>query len=250
MAAVKADPAAQRLLLDLQAVDTVTAQRQHRRRTLPELAVIEQSEVQLRGLSDDAVRIRTRLSDLARDQRRLELDVEQVRARSERDQQRLTSGAVTNGKELERLQHEVASLSRRQGFLEEQVLEVMEVREGIDADVSALDAETQRVQAEHDEAVARRDAAYTELDEELADRARERDLLLPQLPTELVTLYERVRGSSGGSGAAVLKQRRCEGCRMEMARTALNRIRDAAPDEVLRCEECGRILVRTPESGL
>nr|MBA3523130.1 hypothetical protein [Geodermatophilaceae bacterium] len=152
---MKADPAAQLLLLDLQAVDTATAQRQHRRRTLAELAVIEQSAARLSALSDDAVRIRTRLSDLERDQRRLELDVEQVRARSDRDQQRLSSGVVTNGKELERLQHEVASLSRRQGFLEEQVLEFMEQREGIDAELAVLVTETQRVQAEHDEAVGR-----------------------------------------------------------------------------------------------
>lgn len=250
MAAVKADPAAQRLLLDLQAVDTSTAQHQHRRRTLPELAAIEQAAARLATLTDDAVRIRTRVSDLERDQRRLEIDVEQVRARSDRDQQRLTSGAVSNGKELERLQSEVASLARRQGFLEEQVLEFMEQREGMDHELAALDADAQTVRSEHDAAVTRRDAAWVELDEALADRAREREMLLPQLPPDLVTLYERVRGSSGGSGAAALKQRRCEGCRMEMARTALNRIRDAAPEEVLRCEECGRILVRTPESGL
>lgn len=247
---MKADPAAQRLLLDLQAVDTATAQRQHRRRTLPETAVIDRAAATLVQLGDDAVRVRTRLADLDRDQRRIEIDVEQVRARSDRDQQRLSSGAVTNSKELERLQSEVNSLARRQGDLEEQVLELMETREGIDTELGRLDGEAARVQAEHDEAVGRRDAAYTQLDEELADGEREREMLLPQLPGDLVTLYERVRGTSGGSGAAALRQRRCEGCRMEMARSALNRIRDAAPDEVLRCEECGRILVRTPESGL
>lgn len=247
---MKADPAMQRRLLDLQAVDTATAQRSYRRRTLPEIAQIGEGEARLAALGDDAVRAKTEISDLDREQRRLELDVEQVRARGVRDEQRLTSGAFSNPKELERLQHEVASLSRRQGDLEDQVLEVMERRESADKVLEDVAATAQQVRADYDAAVLRRDAAFAEIDTGLADAQAERELMVAELPADLVAAYERSRGSGSGTGAAALRQQRCEGCRMELASSSLSRARSAPADEVLRCEECGRILVRIAESGL
>lgn len=247
---MKAAAGDQLRLLDLQAVDTSVAQRTHRRRTLPEHAVIAETSARLARLSGDAVRAQTEIGDLDREQRRLELDVDQVRARSERDEQRLASGAVGSPKELERLQHEVQSLARRQGDLEEQVLELMERRETADAALAEIQRSAEQVTAERDAAVGRRDAAVADIDAELRDREAERGMLTAALPADLLALYERLRASSGGTGAAALRQHRCEGCRMELANTDLNRARSAPPDEVLRCEECGRILVRTPESGL
>ena len=70
------------------------------------------------------------------------------------------------------------------------------------------------------------------------------------LPDDLVALYEKVRTSSSGVGAAALHQGRCEGCHLQLNTTDINRIREADEDEVLRCEECRRILVRTATSGL
>ena len=70
------------------------------------------------------------------------------------------------------------------------------------------------------------------------------------MPGDLIALYEKVREQNGGVGAARLHQRRCEGCRLELNTIDIGRFRAAADDEVLRCEECRRILVRTPDSGL
>lgn len=247
---MKADPATQLHLLDLQAVDTAAAQLAHRRRTLPDIAVVADREQQLRSLTDDIVRAQTEVGDLDREQRRLEADVDQVRQRSARDQQRLTSGAITSARELEGLQHEVQTLGRRQGNLEDQVLELMEQRESGDAALARLRAESAQVQEERDEAVRRRDDALTQIEVDLQGRRAERDRLVTDLPADLLASYERIRSTSGGTGAAALRQRRCEGCRLELAGSDLSRARNAVPDEVLRCEECGRILVRTPDSGL
>ncbi|MGI9007232.1 MAG: zinc ribbon domain-containing protein [Streptosporangiaceae bacterium] len=59
-----------------------------------------------------------------------------------------------------------------------------------------------------------------------------------------------MRAQHGGVGAAALHQRRCQGCHLTLNTVDVNTIRAAPPDEVLRCEECRRILVRTPDSGL
>lgn len=231
-------------------MDTRLDQLAHRRRGLPELAEIATLETRLAELRDLSVAATTEVSDIEREQAKAEADVEQVRLRADRDQARLDSGQVTSPKELESLQHEIVSLVRRQGDLEDVQLEVMERLESAQARVRELGVETARVTAARDETAARRDAAYAEIDAEISSTDALRDVLSGQIDADLVSLYEKVRASSGGVGAAALHQRRCEGCRLELNNVDLGRFRAAAPDEVLRCEECRRILVRTDESGL
>ena len=245
---MKADPAVQRRLLELQALDSALARLAHRRRTLPALAVIASADARLAELRGSLVRADTEVGDLDRDLRRLENDVDQVRRRSVRDQQRMQSGAAP-ARELESLQHEVESLARRQSDLEDAQLEVMERREEAESRAAAVRSQVDTLSAERDAAQATRDEAYAEIDAEVADHTGRRAAVAGALPGELLALYEKVRAASGGVGAAELRQRRCEGCRLELAGSELRAARAAAPDEVLRCENCRRILVRTPESG-
>jgi predicted nucleic acid-binding Zn-ribbon protein len=65
-----------------------------------------------------------------------------------------------------------------------------------------------------------------------------------------VALYDKLRETKNGVGAALLRARRCEGCMLDLDNAELATIRAAADDDVIRCDECSRILVRTAESGL
>ena len=246
---MKADPEVQLRLLDLQAHDAALARLEHRRRTLPELAVIADADTRLAALRADVVRAETEVGDLDRELRRLEDDVDQVRRRAERDQQRMLSGAVP-AKELESLQHEVETLTRRQSDLEDTELEVMERREDAEARAREVRAEVEKVTATRSEAEQARDKAFAEIEAEAAADTEARAALADGLPADLMVLYEKVRAASGGVGAAMLRQRRCEGCRLELMGAELRAAQAAPPDEVLRCENCRRILVRTTESGL
>jgi predicted nucleic acid-binding Zn-ribbon protein len=191
----------------------------------------------------------TRANDVADEQRRLENEVDTVRARASRDEQRLQGGGLP-GKELEGLQHELVTLARRQSSLEDQLLEVMEERELVDANVADLDGRRSALDAEMAELATARDAAFAELDSSGAERGKERAAIADEIPADLLALYERAREHGGGVGAAMLRQRRCEGCHIELSGSELSAVRAAAADEVIRCENCRRILVRTEESGL
>lgn len=201
-------------------------------------------------LRDLVVEAETLVSDLTRAQTKAEADVEQVRARSARDQERLDSGRVGSAKELESLQHEIGSLARRQSDLEEVVLDVMEQLEEASARATTLRAEQNGIEDELGSAEQGRDAAFQGIDAETDVLRQQRETLAQQVPSDLVTLYEKLRAQHGGVGAAALRQRRCEGCRLELNAVDLGRIRTAPRDEVLRCEECRRVLIRTAESGL
>jgi predicted nucleic acid-binding Zn-ribbon protein len=245
---VKADPDAQRRLLDLQAIDTALAQIAHRRSSLPELADLDRLARELSKLEDDRVRAQVAVDDIDRDIARLDKDVEQVRARADRDRVRLDAGTGP-AKELEALQHELATLSRRQSELEDAELELMEERETRQAELDRVEGALTGTRQTRAETETRRDTTLGDLDKEREWRQTSRAPLVADLPKDLVVLYEKVRESTG-IGAALLRAGRCEGCRLELSGSDLSRVRGTAPDEVVRHEECGRILVRTAESGL
>ncbi|MFF7384024.1 C4-type zinc ribbon domain-containing protein [Streptomyces griseoluteus] len=247
---MNAEPADQIRLLDVQDLDVRLQQLAYKRTSLPEHAEIETLGKDLVQLRDLLVAAQTEESDCAREQTKAEQDVDQVRRRATRDQQRLDSGAVTSPKDLTGLQHEIASLAKRQGDLEDVVLEVMERREAAQARVAELTERVASLQAKSDDATARRDAAFRELDDEAAAVTKEREVVSASVPADLLGLYDRLRGQGGGVGAAKLYARTCQGCRQELAITELSEIRAAARNAVVRCENCHRILVRTAESGL
>jgi hypothetical protein len=247
---VKAAPDDQLRLLDLQALDSALDRLSHRRRTLSELAEVESLQTRLTRLGDDAVLLETEDSDLGREQSKIDADVDQVRTRMQRDQQRLDAGQVGSPRELENLQSEIESLHRRQSELEDVELEVMEKREVVQGRLDELRREREQAALTLAETEQRRDTTWAEIDAETDKTATQRAELAASLPSELLDLYEKVRSSSAGVGAAALRRGQCEGCHLQLNTTDLNRIRDADPDEVLRCEECRRILVRTADSGL
>jgi predicted nucleic acid-binding Zn-ribbon protein len=246
---LKADTSRQWRLLDLQALDTRLDQIAHRKATLPELAELRVLAPSASVLDDDLVRARTALGDVQREIAKADSDVQLVRDRSSRDQARMDAGQGT-AKDMQALQHEVAALSRRQSVLEDVELEVMERAESLAADIGRLEAARAELAVRVGELEASRDKALTELDSEVEQIGRSRADVVAGVGEELVGLYEKIRASSGGIGAAVLRQRRCEGCRLELNAVDINRFTAAAQDEVLRCEECRRILIRTPESGI
>ena len=234
----------------MQAVDTRLDQLEHRRSTLPEHAEIDGHDRQLLRLRDLVVGAETDESDLAREQAKADGDVEQVRRRAARDQQRLDAGAVSSSRELEQLQHEIATLGRRQSELEDIELEIMERLESAGERLAQLRGEQSQTQEKRADAVARRDGAVGEIDAEASRSASLRTTLAGQISADLVALYDKIRAQQAGIGAAQLVRRQCTGCRLELNTTDLGRFRDAPPTAVLRCEECGRILVRTDESGI
>ena len=247
---MKASPEAQLRLLELAEIDAELTRLEHRRRGLPEHAELSRLEQRDRELRDELATLEAQEGDLRREQGKAEADVEQVRARIDRDRSRLDTGQVSSPRELENLQSEIESLHRRQSDLEEVVLDVMERREGAQGRQLAAAAERSQISADIAAATARRDASLAEIGEQAGKAADRRTAVLADEPADLIDLYERLRVQHGGVGAAALRRGRCEGCHLSLNTVDINAIRAASADEVLRCEECRRLLVRTAESGL
>ena len=233
----------------MQALDTRLDQLAHARATLPQIRQLADLGARAAASSRELALARTAVEDVQAELAKAEGDVQLVRDRAARDRSRLEAGTGT-AKDLQALQHELTSLARRQTELEDLQIEVMERAEGLETRVAALEGEGAELEERQAAARAALADETARMDEE-AERIRStRSELEPAVGSDLLALYDKIRASSGGIGAAELRQRRCGGCRLELNNVDLGKIRAAPPDEVLRCEECRRILVRTAESGL
>ncbi len=201
-------------------------------------------------VDSERVRLETAVSDLSTAQRKADADVEQVRSRRTRNQQRLDSGQVGSTRDLENLQHELVSLDRRIATLEDEELVVMEELEAVETELAGVRGRLADLGDRVAAAAKARDEAVKVLDTEQAEVIEERDRLRATVNADLLALYDRLRSSMGGVAAAPLVQRRCEGCRLELNGADIRQIKATAPEEVLRCPECNRILVRTLDSGV
>ncbi|MGQ4599561.1 CT398-like coiled coil hairpin domain-containing protein [Nocardia sp. R6R-6] len=242
------EPTIQAGLLRLAAIDAELTRIAHRRTVLPEQQEVVRLEAERNTHSDAAVAVEIVLDDLDRDIRKLEGEIESVRKREDRDQGMLTAGTV-NAKQLSEIQHELGSLERRRSVLEDELLEVMERREASAADHDHAGARLSKSEEDLAAALRQRDEALADLDVAQARCDTDRDGVVAKLPDDVLAIYDRQRAQHG-VGAALLQARRCGACRIELDRGEIARIAKTAPDVVVRCPECGAILVRTKESGL
>lgn len=245
---LNADPQVQLVLLDVQRHDLEMDRVRHRRAGLPEAARVAELQTTARGLDDSITQAAVDVSDLEAEQRKADADVDLVRQRSEKD--RVLLDTINDAKQLSNLQHELESLARRQAELEDIELEIMERLEAAQKSLAALRDERQRVSEELEQAQIELDGALVDLADEESAAAAARAAAAGSVPSDLLALYDKLRADNGGIGAAALSRGRCEGCRIELTPVDLGRIREAPESEVIRCEECRRILVRTSESGL
>ena len=240
---MKASPSDQRSILDIARFDQQTNSLRHKAATLPEIAELASTVIKSNNARDLRIAAETELSDVKRELLRAEADVEQVVSRITRDEARLIGGSASP-KELEQLQHEVGSLGVRRAELEEVELEIMMRVDAINERISTLKAE----EAEHAAVIAeleiRKENALTIFNKDLEAIAKDRAEIIQGVEKAFIDLYEKIRETSGGVGAAALSAGSCTGCNLSINAVEIKRMADLADDEVVRCEECRCILVR------
>ncbi len=238
---MKADSAQQRLLLELTELDADLSRIAHRAKTLAEQKRLDELQAEQRAAADRVAVLQISVDDLDGQGARLETEIDGVRQREDRDRSLMDSGSV-NPKQLSELQHELETLERRQASLEDSLLEVMERREELVAQQSGEQEQIDRLGADVAHALADRDAALAEIEQSRTVAGQRRIALVDSLDAELVALYQK-------AGAGVLQGRRCGACRIEIDRGESARIAAAAEDDVVRCPECGAILLRSKGFG-
>jgi predicted nucleic acid-binding Zn-ribbon protein len=244
---MKAEVVQQRSLLELAELDAERSRLDHRAKHLPEQQQVEGAQSAHGEANDRLAAVQIALEDLDAQVAKFESEIDAVRQRGDRDRSMLAAGTV-DARQLTELQHELGTLERRQSSLEDSLLEVMERREELQSQQAGELAEIDELQGKLTDAQRACDEKRAEIDQLRHQSNSRRDELVAGLDADLVALYERQR-SHGGPGAGMLQGRRCGACRIEIDKGELARISAAAEDEVLRCPECGAILLRVKGTG-
>jgi uncharacterized protein len=244
---MKAEVAQQRSILELAGLDAELLRLAHRATHLPEQQRLDAIGVEQQEANDRLAVLGLALDDLDGQVAKFEAEVDGVRQREDRDRG-LLAGGQTDHKQLVELQHELETLERRQSSLEDSLLEVMERREQVQEEQTAQLVRIDELQFELSAVQATRDEALVTIEQEKHRGVSRRDQLTSGMNADLLALYERVR-AKGGIGAGLLQGRRCGACRIEIDKGELARISLAPEDDVLRCPECGAILLRLKDSG-
>ena len=240
---MKATPEDQNLLIELQLIDSQITQAKVKLAGLPEIEQITAIHTRLENTAVELAVVETELADVAIELRRSEVDVEQVEDRMKKDESRLNSGVGTP-KELEQLQHELVTLAKRKADLEDGELEILMKHDGVKARVDELLNDQVGLKKLELELNVRLENAKAEIDKSLAELGAARAELAPKIDAALVELYDKVGVSAHGVGAALLIGNKCDGCHLSINAIELERIKGLEADEIIRCEECRRILVR------
>ena len=233
----------QGLILELQLLDNEIMQANTKLKSLPEIEQLLHIEKRVTAANDELAIVKSESDQIALELRRGEVDVETVTDRIKKDEARLSSGNATP-KELEQLQHEVETLKKRQESLEEIELEIMIRNDAVIARSNTLTTDLASLQTLKDEISGRLQSATDEINKVIADKNTARTLVANKIEKALLDLYEKIRGNGGGVGAAALVGNKCNGCNLAINAVEMERIKSLAKDELLRCEECRRILVR------
>lgn len=239
---MKVPAAVQRELLTVADLDQRIARVKHRHKNLPEHKQLRELGRTRAAIGDEIVDAQTRLGDAKLEAERIEADLEPARARLVRNEQAIEAGHL-DAKALRAMVEESDHLRGRIDKLEDAELEAMQLIEDLEKEYQG----TLSRQAEIDGQIA---ALTTSRDEQTAEMMTEgkqlteaRQTTASKLPAELMALYQKAAARQG-TGAAELRNSRCTGCTLELNSTELKRIAAAPADEVVRCEECGRVLVR------
>lgn len=244
---MKASPAEQKKLLELQHIDTTLAQLSHRENNLPEQSALSQAR-------DEQLQVSARLAtetgdreDAEAELARLESDAATVADRQRRDEQRLQQ--TTSVKDVRALEAELESLRQRTSRLEDDQLEAMERVEQARASENAVSSENSTLTERISDLTAQKERALDEIASQRGEANGRRVSAADALDDALIDIYEHQRAKTG-FGAALFRAGACGACTMTLTGRDLATVRDAAMDDIVQCPECDCIVVRTEESGL
>lgn len=230
-------------LLVVQEHDSAADRLRHKLETLPEKARLAEVEQQLAAVEASMADVGGRRDEVVRRQQRHEDELASIEAKISEVDRRLYSGTVSAPRELQAMEADVASLKRHRSDVEDHVLEAMQDREPLDAELATLDQQRVGLQEEAGQLRQAIASQSSEIDAELTTELDARTAAAAAIPEDLLSQYERLRAKQGGVGAARLVNGRCSGCHLTLPATELDRIRHEDADAVVLCDQCGRILV-------
>ncbi len=230
-------------LLVLQEHDGALDRLRHRRATLPEREALSRGESDAAVLAARMATASEERDQLSGEEQRIDDEARSLAAKATEVEAKMYSGEISSPRELQSMQADVEQLRRHQRGLENRELELMEVREPLDAALSELEAQRDALAGELDRLQRAVADAEAVIDAEASSELAARVAVASKIAESLVAEYERCRIQARGAGVARLVGNTCQGCHLSIPATEVARIKKALDGPIAHCDNCGCILV-------
>ena len=232
-------------LIALQNLDTTIRKLEKELEAIPQRRAeiegeFDQRAFEIRGLEnrrDEAKHTRARLENEAMDQR----------GRAERAERNLMSSKKQE--EYTAAIREADAARKQISTLETQILEQMESLEKAEAALSERAEEIATLNSDREARLKAFDEETARQSEQLVVARKEREQVFANLPKAMSTMYSRISARiRDGVAVAEARNRSCTACFMSLRPQVMAEIRRG--EEILTCDNCGRILYYAPAESL
>ncbi len=227
-------------LLDLQAVDAEIDRLLQERQDLPALTSFKHAHEAWQSLVDERTRIaaQAKQHELDLDKTSGELEIAENKLAAE--QNRLYAGGLS-ARDADYMRREVEMLTRKNEAMEDEVLQLMELRDAAGERLEELDAQIEQAAKVKDGLEAQITEAWREIDARLARKEARKADIVPLIDVDLLDLYERLRKQKeDGWAVGRLADGTCGACHLRLTRAEQLEAQRSDPP---RCIHCRAILV-------
>ncbi len=180
------------------------------------------------------------LAELDKAQRLAEWEVDDLRSKAAELEKKLYGGSVKSPKELMSLQEQIEHLNRKRRQGEDHLLDIMAEAEAVQTEVDSRSRELASSEEEWRQEQQALSQKQAELQAALATLDRRREELSSRIDAASLELYHSLRARRQGTAVAKVEQGMCQGCRIALPMTEMQRVRIG--QELVQCSSCGRIL--------
>ena len=232
-------------LIALQNLDTTIRKLEKDQKAIPERRAEIEKEFDQRAFGIRA--LENRRDESKHTRARLETEVVEQRGRAERAERNLMSSKKQD--EYTAAIREADAARKQISALETQILEQLETLEQAEAALNERAAEIASLNSDREAKLKAFDDEMGTIDERLAVARKERDEVFANLPKPLSSLYSRIRARiRDGIAVAEARNRSCSACFMSLRPQVMAEIRRG--EEIITCDNCGRILYYVPSESL
>lgn len=218
--------------LDTQ-IDTSTRRIQEIDLILSDNKLIQRAEKILKRAEQAAKKVKTEL-------KQIEDKVETTTIKKKTTQAALFGGKIKNPKELQDLQMESEALKRFISKLEDDQLEAMIAFE----DAEKMETQARKNLEQAKGTLTEQNAALlgerNKLVSDLERLTREKEAVVQSVPTENLSLYQKLRKLKNGKAVAIVTMGGCSICGQSLTPADQQAVR--ASNRIVFCPSCGRIL--------
>ncbi|MCL4417582.1 MAG: hypothetical protein M1365_12965 [Actinobacteria bacterium] len=216
-------------------------------RKLNEINVLKKNE-KLQKLQEELSKINQKLelyekelAELEHERKKLEDMITLQNEKIKKNEEKLFSGTITSAKELLNYQEEIKFLKQNNDSVESKAIEFMISIDELKPKIKEIEENTTQINSGIEMVKKEVSEKINTINDAVKKLKEKRAAAISKIPKDALAKYEEIKAKKGGIAVAVLKDKFCDICNMEIPSGEAEKIKDL--NKFHKCPLCGRMLI-------